>query len=67
MGRVGLNVYPSEDFDFVELAELPDLILDLFAFIFQAVGCGVVTPHSDGRVTKAWITRRQSHTCGIRT
>jgi hypothetical protein len=30
---VGLNVYPSEDFDFVESAQLPDLILDLFAFI----------------------------------
>jgi hypothetical protein len=30
MGRVGLNVYPSEDFDFVDSVQLPDLILDLF-------------------------------------
>jgi hypothetical protein len=27
---VGLIIYPSEDFDFVNLVELPDLILDLF-------------------------------------
>jgi hypothetical protein len=27
---VGLNVYPSEYFDFVESVQLPDLILDLF-------------------------------------
>ena len=30
MGRVGLNVYPSEDFDFVDSVQLPDLIVDLF-------------------------------------
>jgi hypothetical protein len=28
MGGVGLNVYPSEDFDFVDSVQLPDLILD---------------------------------------
>ena len=27
---MGLNVYPSEDFDFVDSVQLPDLILDLF-------------------------------------
>jgi hypothetical protein len=27
---VGLIIYPSEDFAFVNLVELPDLILDLF-------------------------------------
>ncbi len=30
MGPVGLIIYPSEDFNFVNLVELPDLILDLF-------------------------------------
>jgi hypothetical protein len=27
---MGLNVYPSENFDFVDSVQLPDLILDLF-------------------------------------
>ena len=27
---MGLIIYPSEDFDFVNLVQLPDLILDLF-------------------------------------
>ena len=29
MGPVGLIIYPSEDFNFVNLVELLDLILDL--------------------------------------
>jgi hypothetical protein len=34
MGRVGLNIYPSEDFDFVDSVQHPDLILDLFLHSF---------------------------------
>jgi hypothetical protein len=35
MGPVGLIIYPSEDFDFVNLVQLPDLILDLFCIHFN--------------------------------
>jgi hypothetical protein len=33
---MGLNVYPSENFDFVDSVQLPDLILDLFC-----IHCGI--------------------------
>jgi len=38
---VGLIIYPSEDFDFVNLVELSDLILDLFCIHLKYTGyCG---------------------------
>jgi hypothetical protein len=38
---VGLIIYPSEDFDFVNLVELSDLILDLFCIHSKYTGyCG---------------------------
>ena len=38
---MGLIIYPSEDFDFVNLVELPDLILDLFCIHLKYTGyCG---------------------------
>ncbi len=40
MGPVGLIIYPSEDFNFVNLVELSDLILDLLCVHLKYTGYG---------------------------
>ena len=46
MGSVDLIIYPSEDFDFVDLVELPDLVLDLLCIHLKYSGyCGYNIHH----------------------
>jgi hypothetical protein len=40
MGPVGLVIYPSEDFNFVNLVQLSDLILDLLCIHFKYTDYG---------------------------